>query len=138
MKLLTIEEAAKYLSVNKETLRRWDRSGKLRAFKINKAGHRRYSLDSLETYVKGNTDPKLNIDPKIRVDFNLKKWRLEFRVWRVKNAKYDVFFLFDIGIGVLMDNFRQTGFWVYFDILNFQKGEGYKAKGFTYRSENKV
>lgn len=41
-KLLKIREAAEMLSVNPETLRRWDRSGKLKAVIISKRGDRRY------------------------------------------------------------------------------------------------
>jgi len=42
VKLLGIREAAEILSVNPETLRRWDRSGKLKAIIISKRGDRRY------------------------------------------------------------------------------------------------
>ena len=42
VKLLKIREAAEMLSVNPETLRRWDRSGKLKAIIISKRGDRRY------------------------------------------------------------------------------------------------
>jgi len=41
VKLLKIREAAEILNVNPETLRRWDRSGKLKAIIISKRGDRR-------------------------------------------------------------------------------------------------
>ena len=47
IKLLGIREAAEMLSVNPETLRRWDRSGKLKAIIISKRGDRRYREEDL-------------------------------------------------------------------------------------------
>ena len=47
-KLLKIREAAEILSVNPETLRRWDRSGKLKAIIISKRGDRRYRKGDIE------------------------------------------------------------------------------------------
>ena len=46
-KLLKIREAAEILSVNPETLRRWDRSGKLKAIIISKRGDRRYREEDI-------------------------------------------------------------------------------------------
>ena len=40
--LLKIREAAQRLNVNPETLRRWDRQGRLKAIRIGKRGDRRY------------------------------------------------------------------------------------------------
>ena len=51
-KLLKIREAAEILSVNPETLRRWDRSGKLKAIIISKRGDRRYRKEDIEKYLK--------------------------------------------------------------------------------------
>ena len=50
-KLLKIREAAEMLSVNPETLRRWDRSGKLKAIIISKRGDRRYNKEDIEKFV---------------------------------------------------------------------------------------
>ena len=47
-KLLKIREAAEILSVNPETLRRWDRSGKLKAVIISKRGDRRYKEEDIK------------------------------------------------------------------------------------------
>lgn len=47
VRLLKIREAAQMLSVNPETLRRWDRSGKLKAIIISKRGDRRYREEDI-------------------------------------------------------------------------------------------
>lgn len=54
IKLLKIREAAEMLGVNPETLRRWDRDGKLVAVKIGSRGHRRYKKEEIEKLVKQN------------------------------------------------------------------------------------
>jgi excisionase family DNA binding protein len=46
----TIAQAAEFLGVHPETLRRWDRSKKLEAEKINKRGDRRYDLELLTRF----------------------------------------------------------------------------------------
>lgn len=51
-KLLTIRQTAEVLNVHMETLRRWDKSGKLRAIRINKRGDRRYKPEDLEKLMK--------------------------------------------------------------------------------------
>ncbi|OGK35720.1 hypothetical protein A3F59_02355 [Candidatus Roizmanbacteria bacterium RIFCSPHIGHO2_12_FULL_38_13] len=51
IKLLRIREAAEMLSVNPETLRRWDRSGKLKAIIISKRGDRRYRKEDIEKII---------------------------------------------------------------------------------------
>lgn len=55
--LLTINEAASLIKVNPETLRRWDREGKLVAIKVNERGDRRYRESDILEFVKIN--PKL-------------------------------------------------------------------------------
>ena len=52
IKLLKIREATEILSVNPETLRRWDRSGKLKAIIISKRGDRRYREEDIEKIIK--------------------------------------------------------------------------------------
>lgn len=46
-KLLKIEEAAQYLNVSQDCLRKWDRANKLKPLKTV-GGHRRYSTDALD------------------------------------------------------------------------------------------
>lgn len=47
-KLLTIRQAAEILNVHVETLRRWDKAGKLKAIRVNERGDRRYRPEDLE------------------------------------------------------------------------------------------
>jgi len=47
-KLLTIRQAAEVLNVHVETLRRWDKSGKLKAIRVNERGDRRYKPEDIE------------------------------------------------------------------------------------------
>lgn len=56
-KLLTIREAASFLDVHAETLRRWDRDGKLTAIKIGERGNRRYRYEDL-LKVKAGLEPE--------------------------------------------------------------------------------
>jgi excisionase family DNA binding protein len=51
-KLLTIRQAAEILNVHVETLRRWDKSGKLKAIRVNERGDRRYKPEALEELMK--------------------------------------------------------------------------------------
>jgi len=51
-KLLTIRQAAEVLNVHVETLRRWDKSGKLKAIRVNDRGDRRYKPEDLEKLIK--------------------------------------------------------------------------------------
>ena len=51
-KLLTVRQAAEILNVHVETLRRWDKSGKLKAIRINKRGDRRYKPEDLKKMMK--------------------------------------------------------------------------------------
>lgn len=52
VKLIRIREAAEMLSVNPETLRRWDRSGKLKAIIISNRGDRRYREEDINKLIK--------------------------------------------------------------------------------------
>jgi len=51
-KLLTIRQAAEVLNVHVETLRRWDKSGKLKAIRVNERGDRRYDPRDIEAILK--------------------------------------------------------------------------------------
>ena len=48
--LLNIARAAKYLNVSIDTLRLWDKNGKLKPLKTP-GGHRRYDIDSLDEFL---------------------------------------------------------------------------------------
>lgn len=58
IRLLRINEAAEMLSVNPETLRRWDRTGKLKAVIVSSRGDRRYKREDLERFVNKNKNEK--------------------------------------------------------------------------------
>lgn len=45
--LITLQEAAEMLGLHPETLRRWDRNGRLKAVKVNERGDRRYSKEDI-------------------------------------------------------------------------------------------
>lgn len=51
-KLLTIRQVAEILNVHTETLRRWDKSGKLKAIRVNERGDRRYDLNDIGAILK--------------------------------------------------------------------------------------
>ena len=52
--LLKIREAALMLGVNPETLRRWDREGKLTAVIVSKRGDRRYKAEDIQKFIDNN------------------------------------------------------------------------------------
>lgn len=52
-KLLTIRQAAEILNLHIETLRRWDKSGKLKAVRIGSRGDRRYRKEDIERLING-------------------------------------------------------------------------------------
>lgn len=54
-RLLNITQAADYLGVSKDALRKWDKSGKLKPFKTS-GGHRRYSVIELDKFVGKNAE----------------------------------------------------------------------------------
>lgn len=44
--MLNIEEASKFISVSKTTLRRWEKEGKIKSYRTP-GGHRRYEQEDL-------------------------------------------------------------------------------------------
>jgi len=55
--LLTISQAAEYLSVSNRTLRDWDKTGKLKSYKTD-GGHRRYRKEDLDAFIGIEGDKK--------------------------------------------------------------------------------
>jgi excisionase family DNA binding protein len=49
--LLRIREVSKILKVHRETLRRWDKSGKLKAVRIGSRKDRRYKKEDIKKFV---------------------------------------------------------------------------------------
>lgn len=56
--LMTLDEAAEYLSVSKVSLRRWTTQGLLKCVRIGTRGDRRFRKSDLEAYVRRNVSPK--------------------------------------------------------------------------------
>lgn len=55
--LISIQEAARILNVNVQTLRRWDRNGTLKAVRVGTrkgVGDRRYRKSDIEAYLSRN------------------------------------------------------------------------------------
>ncbi len=50
--LLSLEQAARFLHVHSNTLRRWSDSGKIKTLRINARGDRRYRLRDIEQYLE--------------------------------------------------------------------------------------
>ena len=50
-KLITLQQASEILGVSKITLRRWDNSGKFKAFRTI-GGARRYSEDDINNFIE--------------------------------------------------------------------------------------
>jgi excisionase family DNA binding protein len=50
-KILTIEEAARFLKVSKISLRRWTNTGRLRCFRVGVRGERRFAKTELEAFL---------------------------------------------------------------------------------------
>ena len=53
-RLIKIRDAAERLGVNPETLRRWDRSEKLKAVIVSVRGDRRYKKEDIEKFINKN------------------------------------------------------------------------------------
>ncbi len=72
-KLLSIQEAADILGVHPETLRRWDREGKLQAVKIGERGDRRYRHEDILKIISG-------YEPERYKDFDILPHNFGFEV----------------------------------------------------------
>ena len=51
---ITIKTASEILGVSIETLRNWDKSGKLKPKRDKKNGYRLYNIPQLESFIKKN------------------------------------------------------------------------------------
>lgn len=47
-KILTIREVSEMFGVHQQTLRRWDKEGKLKAIRVGKVGHRKYRKSDVD------------------------------------------------------------------------------------------
>lgn len=50
---INIGNAAKMIGVSVDTLRRWDKSGKLKAIRTSSSGHRYFNMEDIQLYQKG-------------------------------------------------------------------------------------
>ena len=50
-KMLTTTEAARYLGVHPNTVRRWETQGLLPAYRLGKRGDRRFSRDEMDRFL---------------------------------------------------------------------------------------
>jgi len=64
-KMLTISQAARLLGVHPDTLRRWEKAGKIASIRFMKRGHRRYSVDEIMKLIKDSTQQKTDHSPTL-------------------------------------------------------------------------
>ena len=50
-KMLTTTEAARYLGVHPNTVRRWETQGLLPAYRLGRRGDRRFSRDEMDSFL---------------------------------------------------------------------------------------
>jgi excisionase family DNA binding protein len=53
-KYLKSKDAARYLAIHINTLHRWTKEGRIKAYRLGTRGDYRYDIMDLETFVKGN------------------------------------------------------------------------------------
>jgi excisionase family DNA binding protein len=49
--MLTVREVARLLHVHPNTLRRWSNNGRIRAYRINRRGDRRFKREEIATFL---------------------------------------------------------------------------------------
>lgn len=106
--MFNIKEASEYLGVNPETLRRWEREGKINPIRTE-GGHRRYSEEILMKFKFKPINDKLTIG-YCRISTNGQKNDLERQInavslYCVSNG-YQFKIIHDIGSGL---NFNKKG-----------------------------
>ncbi|WP_094606378.1 IS607 family transposase [Sporomusa silvacetica] len=112
MKYYSIGEFAELISVTQQTLRNWDKVGKLKPSHIGKSGYRYYSQQQLQYYLglKGETPAIRKVVGYCRVSSNKQKDDLERQVENVKSymiAKgYSFEVVTDVGSGI---NYNKKG-----------------------------
>ena len=61
---LSVKEAAEFLGVSKDTVRRWDRKGKLKAYRHPMNRYRLYKKEDLQKILDSIKQPKGGDKPK--------------------------------------------------------------------------
>lgn len=122
----SITQAAEFLGIHPETLRRWDRSKKLQAEIINERGDRRYELEKLKKFkdmVKLETDDNEEAEKIINKSLELledvaEKSKYEFEMgdhFRVPR---------DLSFYVLEDELRSNKFQALINLFSFVTKDG--------------
>lgn len=116
-KLLKIRDAADYLNVSQDTLRKWDKTNKLKPLKTA-GGHRRYDTDSLDNFIgitrDNENEPAVVCATYARVSSNEQKQKgdLDRQSQRLseycaKNRLLVTYIIKDVGSGL---NDNRNGF----------------------------
>lgn len=116
-KLLKIRDAAGYLNVSPDTLRKWDKANKLKPLKTA-GGHRRYDTDSLDNFIgitrDNENEPAVVCATYARVSSNEQKQKgdLDRQSQRLseycaKNRLLVTYIIKDVGSGL---NDNRNGF----------------------------
>ena len=111
MKYYSSKTVSQMLGVTAQTLRNWDREGKLKPSYVKSNGYRYYSEDSILSYTQERkTKKNLNVIGYARVSSNEQSADLERQVNNLKtylNSKYsDYEIITDIGSGI---NYTKPG-----------------------------
>ncbi|WP_094546670.1 IS607 family transposase [Petroclostridium xylanilyticum] len=112
MKYYSIGEFAELIGVTQQTLRNWDKTGKLKPSHTGKSGYRYYSQQQLQNYLgfKGGNITKRKVVGYCRVSSNKQKDDLERQIENIKSymiAKgYSFEVITDIGSGI---NYNKKG-----------------------------
>ena len=116
-KLLKIRDAADYLNVSQDTLRKWDKTNKLKPLKTA-GGHRRYDTDALDNFIgitrNNENEPEVVCATYARVSSNEQKQKgdLDRQSQRLseycaKNRLLVTYIIKDVGSGL---NDNRNGF----------------------------
>ena len=111
MKYYSAKTVTKILGVTAQTLRNWDKEGKLKPTYVKSNGYRYYSEESILAYTQERkTKKNLNVIGYARVSSNKQSDDLERQVNNIKeylSAKYESFdIITDIGSGI---NYNKPG-----------------------------
>lgn len=120
----SVTEAAEFLGVHPETLRRWDRTKKLQAEKINDRGDRRYDLEKLKRFkdmVRLGTDDKEEARKKISNSLS-----------SLENLAKTTKYLFELG-----DHFREARDLAYFILEDEKESNNFQTLMNTFGFEVK-
>ncbi len=63
--LITITQAAKILNIHPDTLRRWEKIGKIHSLRFISRGHRRYRTEDILKIIKTNTEEEAQPSPTL-------------------------------------------------------------------------